>query len=213
MTEFLKIAISPGVLPLTLLFIPMGLFWLSSMIGAIDLDFFDFSGDGGFDSGDSIEITGGSLRWLARFIGSEYAPIPATLSIFLVFEWGAVMLGHMHWIQDATWKQSFMIAGAGLVPALVCTKLTTMALRPYFRGLRGLEGQAVPIIGRIGKVRSRVCDSASGQVEVDDRESPLLINAHLATDAEPLVRGDTVVVVSQDENRDTYLVKLKTQST
>jgi hypothetical protein len=40
--EILKLAISPGVLPLTLLLVVMGVFWMVCLLGAFDLDLFTF---------------------------------------------------------------------------------------------------------------------------------------------------------------------------
>ena len=47
----------------------------------------------------------------------------------------------------------------------------------------------------------------AGQVEVEDPEVPLLINARLAPAADPLSKGDLVVVESHDKDRDVYYVK------
>jgi hypothetical protein len=55
-------------------------------------------------------------------------------------------------------------------------------------------------------VRSGVCDEHSGQVELDDPESPLLVNARVAEGLSPIPRGTRIVVVSHDSLRDFYLV-------
>ncbi|MCP5545207.1 MAG: hypothetical protein H7A49_15030, partial [Akkermansiaceae bacterium] len=45
--EVWKLAISPGVLPLTILLVPMALFWMSCLVGAFDFDFLSFDGGEG----------------------------------------------------------------------------------------------------------------------------------------------------------------------
>ena len=206
--EVWKLAISPGVLPLTILLVPMALFWMSCLVGAFDFDFLSFDGgEGGFDSGDGGDLVGGSMRWLFRFVNGDVVPLAAVLSFLLIFEWGSVMLGHYFFAAGGGVDKAVWIYLLGLVPALGFTKLTTQALRPMFMTLRGFEGEAKPVVGRSGRVRSGSCDERSGQVEVEDPESPLLINARLAPGEPPLPRGSRVVVVSHDRTKDIYLVR------
>lgn len=205
--EIWKLAISPGVLPLTILLVPMALFWVSCMLGAFDFEFLGFDGgEGGFDSGDGGDLIGGSMRWLFRFMNGDVVPLAAVLSFLLIFEWGAVMMGHHFFPTGGDLKQTAWIYLLGLAPAVLLAKLTTQALRPMFATLRGLEGEAKPVVGRAGKVRSRTCDEHSGQVEVEDPESPLLINARTPSGVPPLPRGARVVVTSHDSGRGIYLV-------
>lgn len=205
--EIWDLATSPGVIGFTLLLGPLVLFWVACFIGTLDFDFIgvDF-GDGGMDSGDGVTLFGGTVRWLFRFVHGDEVPIVALGSFLLVFQWGCVMAGNHLWNPDEDLKQAGTIAAGSLVPALLLTKFTGFLVRPMFRILKGTEGQAKPVIGRHGRVRSRVVDGHSGQVEVEDPEVPLLINAHVAAGSEALVRGDQVVVTSHDDDRDAYLV-------
>ncbi len=214
MKEIWEVATSPGVLPLTLLLGPMVLFWAVCFIGTLDFDFIgvDF-GDGGADSGDGVTLFGGTVRWLFRFVHGDEVPLAALASFFLTYEWGGAMLGNLFLNPAAELGTAGWIALGASVPALLLTKLTAHALRPMFRVLRGTEGEAKPVIGRRGRVRSRVLDARSGQVEVEDPEVPLLINAQLAPAAPALSRGDRVVVVSHDRDRDTYRVEALTDPT
>ena len=207
--ELWDLATSPGVVGFTLLLVPMALFWVACFIGTLDFDFIgvDF-GDGGVDSGDGVTLFGGTVRWLFRFVHGDEVPIVALGSFLLVFEWGCVMAGNHLWNLEEDLQRAGVIAAAAFVPALILTKLTGFLLSPMFRILKGTEGEAKPVVGRHGRVRSRVLDDRSGQVEVEDPEVPLLINAHVAAGAAALVRGDHVVVASRDADRDTYLVTL-----
>lgn len=186
----------------------MALFWIACFIGTLDFDFIgvDF-GDGGTDSGDSGTLFGGSVRWLFKFVHGDVVPLPALGSFLLVYEWGCVMLGNLYWNPTEDMKQAGIIAAWSLIPALGLTKLTGYFLRPMFFALKGTEGEAKPVIGRQGRVRSGTLDESAGQVEVEDPEVPLLINARLAPAADPLSKGDLVVVESHDKDRDIYYVK------
>lgn len=198
---------SPGVIPFTLLLGPMALFWITCFMGTLDFDFIgvDF-GDGGVDSGDGGSLFGGSIRWLFKFVHGDVVPLPALGSFLLVYEWGGTMLGNHFWNPTEDLKQAAIIAAWSLVPAVGFTKLTGSLLRPMFFALKGTEGEAKPVISRQGRVRSGTLDESSGQVEVEDPEVPLLINARLTPGSAPLSKGDLVVVASHDKDRDVYLV-------
>ncbi|MEM1085460.1 MAG: hypothetical protein AAGI48_15215 [Verrucomicrobiota bacterium] len=206
--EIWDLATSPGVLPVSLLIACMVAFWIVCMIGSLDFDMIgiDF-GEGGADSGQGGSLFGGSLRWLFRFIHGDLIPLPALASLVLVFEWICIMLGNHYWNPDGELKRAVIIAAWALIPSVILTKVAGFFLRPLFVILRGTEGEAKPVIGRMGRVRSKVLDAELGQVEVEDPEVPLLINARLAPGSTPLSKGDQVIVESHDKDRDTYLVK------
>ncbi len=205
--EILKLAISPGVLPLTILLVVMGVFWMVCLLGAFDLDVFTFDGgEGGFDSGDGSQLTGDSLRWLIRYVNGDVVPLAAALSFLLIYQWCAVMLGHSLYPPASKLGTILLLYAAGFPPALVCTSLTTRLMRPFFSTLHGREGEAKPVVGRKGNVRSGICDEHSGQVELDDPESPLLVNARVPAGTSPIPRGTRVVVAGHDPDRDFYFV-------
>jgi hypothetical protein len=205
--EILKLAISPGVLPLTILLVLMGVFWMTCLLGALDFDIFTFDGgEAGFDSGDGRGLASGSMRWLVRFLNGDVVPLAAVLSLLLTFQWCAVMLGHHFRPPGGDVGAILLLHGIGIVPAFVCTSLSTRLMRPLFAALQGKEGEAKPVVGRSGRVRSGICDERSGQVELEDPESPLLVNARVSEGSAPIARGTRVMVVSHDALRDFYLV-------
>lgn len=194
MIEILKLSVSPGVIPLSILLVMVGFFWIMCAIGAFEFDIFTFDGgDGGFDSGDSRGLASGSNRWLIRFLNGDVVPVSVILSLWLVYQWCFAMIGHHVRPPDGI-VGVLTLHGVGLLPAVALTKLTTRLLRPWFRVIQGKEGEAKPVVGRLGWVRSGVCDEFSGQVEVDDPESPLLINARARAGVSPIPRGARVLV-------------------
>ncbi|MEP4077910.1 hypothetical protein [Haloferula sp.] len=206
--ELWDLATSPGVLPFSFLLGCMVAFWVVCMIGSLDFDIIDIDfSEGGADSGQGGTLFGGTLRWLFRFVHGDVIPLPALASFLLVFEWGCIMLGNHFWNPEKDLERAMVIAGWSLIPSFVLTRTVGFFLRPMFVILRGTEGEAKPVIGRHGKVRSKILDARSGQVEVEDPEVPLLINARTAADADPLYKGDPVVVASHDRDHDTYLVE------
>jgi hypothetical protein len=205
--EILKLAISPGVLPLTILLVLMGVFWMTCLLGALDFDIFTFDGgEGGFDSGDGRGLASGSMRWLVRYLNGDVVPLAAVMSLLLIYQWCAVMLGHHFRPPGRDTGAILLLHGIGIVPAFFLTSFSTRLMRPLFAALQGTEGEAKPVVGRGGRVRSGVCDEHAGQVELDDPESPLLVNARVAEGCPPITRGTRITVVGHDSLRDFYLV-------
>ena len=191
-----------------MLLAPVALFWLFCILGALDFDIIDLDldADGGSDSGDGFSLFGGITRWLVSFVHGDAVPIAVLLSLLVVYQWGGVMLGNHFWDIEGSFFLAALIAAIVFIPATLLTRYTGQLLIPVFRVLHGDEGEAEPVIGRRGRVRSRVLDSKSGQVEVEDPEVPLLINARLADFAQPLLRGDSVIVEKYEKESGTYLV-------
>jgi hypothetical protein len=146
------------------------------------------------------------MRWLIRYLNGDVVPLAAALSLLLTYLWCAVMIGHSVHPPGGDLGAIVMLYAIGIPPAFICTSLSTRLIRPFFAALEGREGEAKPVIGRCGSVRSGACDELSGQVELDDPESPLLVNARVPEGGNAIPRGTRVVVVSHDARRDFYLV-------
>lgn len=203
MIDFIKVAFSGGMLPLTLLIGAIALYWLLSVLGVVAMDMLDFDVDLDADGGATA---GGAFQSSLRYIGAGEVPVVAALSFLGIFMWGSSMVGQFVWNPQLDLLRGISLSAASLVPAVLLTKVATIPMRPFFRSLKGTEGESKPVIGRVGKVRSRTLDQQSGQVEVASAEAPLLINARLAPDAKPLDHGAEVVITSYDPEKGTYLV-------
>jgi len=208
MREFLEQALLWYNLPLTILMGVMGCYWLLSFVGTIDLDSLDFDFDTEADGEFDTEVSGGHnvLGTVLKFINAQDVPIMMILSMITLFTWVfAIFSNYLFNPAGSGWIALGLYLGNFIVSTL-CVKAITQPLRPFFRALKKDEESSVPLIGSIGTVKSRVIDKEFGQITVTrEKGAPALLNAYLEEGA--LVRGETILILSYDEEKKRYLVK------
>lgn len=209
MSDFIQQSILPYNLPLTGLMGLVALYWVLSLVGTIDMDGidFDFDGDADVDGEVSSEVsTGGNfIGTVLKFVNAQDVPIMMVLSLLILFMWITSILSNFYLNPEGSNLMALGLGVGNFIFSTLCVKAVTQPLRPLFKALKKDE-QAVPLIGAVGTVKSRVMDENFGQVTVPrEGGSPALLNAKLSEGA--LVRGDTVIVLSYDEGSKRYLVK------
>lgn len=214
-------ATSSGVLPFTLLLIPVAFYWVVAGLGLVDMNLFDasvevdadadldVSGDGG-DGADASEGPGvlkGALLGGLHLLNARDVPLMMVLSLLFVLNWGCAMIGNMLLKTGGEGSMATVAGLVGFVCALFLTRLTTAPLKPFFRSLKCEDEQQRPVVGRSGVVRSREITDQSGQVEIEEKGEVLLLNARLGEGDPPLERGTEVIVFNYDKETGIYFVK------
>jgi len=207
--EIWQLAISPGVLPATLLLIPILLYWIIGALGVFNLDLdgvdptaLDTNGDGATDHHDGAfaNVMGG----MTRLVNAQDIPLMVILTLITIFLWSTLMVSHFLFTNIAP---SWLLALASLAGAIVLTRVATIPLRPFFLALKKDSEQHVPVIGRTGVVRTHELTDSHGQIEVPDPIGPMLLNARVKPGVAPLRKGDEVIVFEHDAARSLYYVK------
>lgn len=199
------------MLPLTILLVPVGIYWLLSIIGAVDHDVLgvDLDGVDGHHGGDAhdghpfSEMMHGALRLL----NAQGVPVMMVLSILIAYLWGCSMLGNLWFNKGLSGGLGFFVALGGLFGAVVLTRLTVTPLKPFFRLMQDDPESAKPVLGRSGVVRTALVNEREGQVEIENSGAPLLLNARIAAGSSPLSRGTAVLVIRYDESTGIYIVR------
>ena len=207
MKEILELAISPQVLPLTILLVPVALYWLLNVLGAVDLEFLDVDIDTDGPDGDDGGDTGGVLQSALRIVNAKDVPVIVVLSFLVILLWACAMLGNLWFNPGQTGLIGGIVVVVALVSAVILTRLTIAPLKPVFRLLRTADEKHVPVIGRTGIVRTAMVDDRSGQVEVENAGAPLYLNVRLTAGSLPLPRNSEVIVISHDANSGIYTVR------
>jgi len=209
--EIWNLAISPQVLPLTILLVPVALYWVLNVIGVLDLEFLD--ADFNSDGIDNPDTTAGQwLQGALRIVNAKDVPVMVVFSILVILLWACAMLGNLWLNPGRTGFLGGVIAIVGLVAAVILTRFVVTPLKPFFRIIRAEDEKLPPVIGRTGVVRTAVVDERSGQVEVENAEAPLLLNARLLPGAAPLSRNTEVIVISHDPLTGIYTVRSLSES-
>lgn len=207
MKEIWDLAISAPVLPFTLLLVPVALFWLLSVIGAVDHDLFGVDMDGHHEGHNHDHPVFEWIHGALRILNAREVPVMIVLSVLIIFLWGVTMLGN-HWFNVAgSGGKSWLIAGGALVASVLLTRMTVSPLKPLFRVIRDEPETGPPIVGRTGVVRTDVVNAREGQVEVEHRGAPLLLHARTGEGSPPLFRGTAVLIIHHDPATGIHIVR------
>lgn len=216
MREIWELTISPGVLPFSILLIPVACYWLLCLVGIADMDMFDvdfdadgnssieMDGDGSLDDGgDTTDGShgGGFLHGIMNFFNATDVPVMLVLSLLIVLLWMFAMLGNL----TMPLLGPSLVALGALVLALLGTKLLTAPLRPIFHKLN--EEEADPVIGKVARVRTSTIDEKGGQITLEHRGTTNYLNACIAPGSSEIVKNREVIIYGYDEDSGLYLVK------
>lgn len=209
--EIWQLAISPGILPATLLLIPVGLYWIIGLMGLFDLNLdgadsidLDVNGDGEIDSSDGF--LPGLMSSVLKIVNASDIPLMLVISLISVLLWGSMMIGTMI-VGVGSFLAGWPLALISLVVAILLCRFAVMPLKPFFRRMREEEEHHEPVIGRTGVVRSGELTDQFGQVEVSDKHGPMLLNARLSLGDAPINRGQEVLVFDFDQASGIYYVR------
>lgn len=199
MTEFLNACIMPLNLPFTIVLVLVLLYWLTVILGALDMDFLDFNLD--------FETDSGFLSPLLQMLAIGEVPVSLIMSILSGCGWWFAMMSN-YMLNPG---ESVIIGLLLLIPNLCFTFfMAAVLLRPLRRIFGPLHQQAKggsQILDKVGEVISGQVNSSWGQVEIDCRGSSLRINAR-TRDGLILNKGSRVLIYDYDLDRDFYYVEL-----
>jgi hypothetical protein len=209
--EIWNLAISPQVLPLTLLLVPVALYWLLNVLGAVDLDFLhaDLDTDGPDHHDNSHD---GWLHGALRFVNATDVPVMVVLSVLVILLWATTMIGNLWFNASQSGISGGLIVIAALVGSVVLTRFVVAPLKPLFRLLRADDEKHPPVVGRTGVVRTAWVDERTGQVEIEMQGAPLLLNAKVATGTFSLPKNTEVIVIAHDPDSGIYTVRSLSES-
>ena len=212
MIELLQDFIKPYNLPFTLLLGLIIFYWLTALLGVIDLDGeggdidMDAGGEGDTDAGD-VDDSGESV-WNAvlRVVGLSDAPAILVISLFSLFLWAFNVIANMHFNPAESNGRAAVLLLPVVILAFLAMRLSLRFIRPVFQMIRAPEADA-RVIGQEGVVKSATIDSAFGRVEIEYQGKPLLLNAVISDEETALNKGDRVLVVLKEEKTNKYIVR------
>lgn len=215
MKEIWNLAISPQVLPLTILLVPVAIYWLLNVLGAVDLDFldvdFDTHGHHHHDHHDTSHVSW--LHGALRLVNATDVPVMIVLSILVILLWACTMIGNLWFNAQQSGLTGGIIVIAALAASVVLTRFVVAPLKPFFRLIRADDEKHPPVVGRTGVVRTAWVDERSGQVEIEMQGAPLLLNARVAAGTFSLPKNTEVIVISHDPETGIYTVRSLSDST
>jgi hypothetical protein len=210
------------MLPYTVLLGFVLLYWMVVAIGAIDIDFLDFSIDleagDGLDMSDVVDVSmgGGDHGLFGMFlaflnIGQVPAAVIGTMVIMKMWMFG--MAYHI-WIEPelnldiplwGTWLMVFVVV---CFSSLMLTGLTARPLRGMFEADK-LKTSASAVGKTCEVITTKVTDSF-GQGELLRNGAAWVINI-VCAEPNAVRKGDTVNILNYNQDNDTYTIEKPTE--
>ncbi len=207
MIELLHFAFAPVNVPFTLLLILVLMYWVSVIVGVLDLSALDLDADIHVDKGNNVEvdIQAGWAGVVLAFFNVGSVPFMILVSFAALFLWVGSILGN-YYLGGPVWV-SLLLFVPNLLGSLLLTKLVTSPLKWIFREEPNEVERNQQVIGRTCTVLLPANDQKIGQAEVAiQRGAPLLLTVKTTT-GNKLARGEKALIIDYDKNAHTYLIE------
>ena len=201
MTELIYNAISPTVLPATLLLGLVVLYWLVALAAGWGFDALNV--DLALDTDAGEASLGGMLGAGAislKFLNIGQLPINIWFSVFSLSFWMVSMI----WPSEAAGLGSVaLVVLRNALIALLPTKLLTQPLRGKFDPRE--PDEAADLIGGVGVVTTVEVNPRGGQARFQAAAAPLLLN--VKTTQSVISKGEQVEIIDHDHAVNVYIVE------
>ncbi|MCH7229398.1 YqiJ family protein [Glycomyces sp. L485] len=208
MSEFLTIALSFPPIVFSFGLIVVVLYWITVIVGALDVDIVDFGTD------SDVEVEAGGSFWSAFGFGA--VPFTVVLSLWITLGWIVTVLGTtwVHsaeeiFIPTAATGTATLVAGIGV--GMLGAKLLSRPLSKIFADAPATAHR--DLIGKVCVVRTGTVTVESGQAEMTEEDGTVhLINVRRSAhepegiDDEHFSRHSKLVIFDYDEVARVFLV-------
>lgn len=229
MLEFFNAAFQPTNIILTVLMILVSLYWLTVVIGVLDIDFLDFDVDADFDVDVDVDIdvdvdvdidvdadidadvdadvdAGGGLSGLANMLSwfnLGKVPFMILFSITIFTMWMTAILLN-HYTGNTSVLISYLLHIPLFILGLFVTKIVSIPLVPLFKSLNFKGEDKIDLEGKICTVLLSVKGKEKGQAEitVGDKHFNIPISS---IDGHLIRKGEKAIIVEKEEGK--YFIK------
>jgi hypothetical protein len=209
-SEFLSAATSFPTVVFSVLLIIVVLYWISVILGAIEVDILDGAVDGVLDGAtEGLADDAGPVS--AAFDAMGIGTVPATiiLSLLIAFTWFFSLAG-MSFVSSLSIGLIGTIGLGALtvfLALLASMFITSVAARPMSKLFEVAEGQSrSSLVGRICTITTQHVDEIFGQAEATDPEGASLILQVRSLDGTAFGRGDEALLIDFDTEREAFVV-------
>ncbi|MEE8583335.1 MAG: hypothetical protein V3T83_00625 [Acidobacteriota bacterium] len=230
MAEFVETAFSFPTAIFSVLLALVLLYWLTVILGALDLDSLDswmglegaegaaqgalegLDGGGfgdGAELGDAAGAEGaeGASEGLMDRLGVSGVPITIILSFFALFGW-IISYAGMQMLDDSGAVAGLAVSGAliGVAAMLIGLVATVIAVRPLRRlfAIAGAPSRA-SFVGSVCRISTGRVDEDFGQAEIDDGGAGLIVQVR-CNEENQLRRGSQALIFDYDPDGEVFKV-------
>ncbi len=189
-------------LPYTLLLILVLLYWMTVMLGLLDMGSVDVDLPG--SEGDISSPAAGSFEGILEYFNLRKVPISIVVSFFALSLWLIGVLAN-HYIHGTRSKilGLLLIIPNVLVSAHVA-KILTLPLVPLFRAMRGDASDRRDLVGTRVVVTSSQANATFGTAELRETGAPITLMVR--TEGEVLPRGTEAVILQTNPESRVHLI-------
>jgi len=221
MTELFQAAFSAENIIYTVLLILVVIYWLSVILGALDMNAFDFDLDVDadldvdLDADLDIDGAGGADGWLVgalRFFNFGKLPTMVILSFAILFAWMINVLVN-HYFGGGSLVFAMMLMIPNLFISLLLTILITTPLVPVFQQLNTPE-EKVDFAGMTCKLTITADKNKKGQAEVIHKNRSLLIYVKVDKDedgVDKIKKGEEAIILRPSKDASYFFIRKPTE--
>jgi hypothetical protein len=211
MQDLLNAAMAGVNLPFTLLLGLVVLYWLSVILGAVDLSAFEFDIDAEVDVDADVDTdvdAGGMSGWFAgalHFFNFGRVPFMLIITVTVVTAWVLAILGN-HYLGHYSLGYALATAIPILFIGLFAAKVVTTPFVPLFEQI-SKEAQPMDYIGQACELILPASFTQMGQARVQAEDDELLIYVKTAAPELQLPSGTKAIVSRAAPDGSHYLVR------
>ncbi|MCA9014451.1 MAG: hypothetical protein KDA77_03875 [Planctomycetaceae bacterium] len=206
MIEFMQACFEWPTLPATVLVAICLLYWLSIILGVMDLDLLDFDLDFEVPAEGPSFLDFGFIG--LRFLNLGDVPVMLWMSIFSLSMW-MLSINFDSKIEINTFMDYLPLAARNIGISLVVTKLLTQPLKGLFK--YSPPNEVDELLGKTCRVTSTSVTDRFGQAEMEAEGAPLKL--HIRSEGETIRKGDLVRLTDfNTEQQVFFVVKINQES-
>ncbi|NRA50741.1 MAG: DUF1449 family protein [Phaeodactylibacter sp.] len=213
MQDLLNAAMAGVNLPFTVLLGLVILYWISVILGAVDLSAFDFDFDGDVDMDIDADVdtdadVGSMSGWFAgalHFFNFGRVPFMLVITATVLTSWVLAILGN-HYLGDYSLGYALATFLPILFIGLLVAKLITTPFVPLFEQI-SKEAKPLDYIGEVCELVLPASFNQIGQARVQSEDDELLIYVKTATPDLSLPTGAKAIVTKASKDGSHYLIR------
>ncbi|MEZ4984017.1 MAG: DUF1449 family protein [Saprospiraceae bacterium] len=206
MKELFNIALHPLNIPFSLLLAVVLLYWITVILGALEMDAFDLDIDGDTDTDAASHAGGGS--WFAaalHFFHFDRLPFMLIMSLVVLASWALSILSNHYW-GHYHYGFAVLMAGPIVLVSFIIAKLVSFRLLPLFAATNTAVA-AVEYMGKVCKVKLPPSDTHFGQAGLWHAGDELLVHIKVANKDIQLQPGQEVIIIGHTDDERYWLVE------
>lgn len=216
MQELWNAALSAVNLPYTFLLGLVLLYWISVILGALDISALDFDVDADLDVDVDVDVDvdadvdsdidagGGWFATALNFFNFGKVPFMIIMTVVIVSSWAMAIMSNHYW-GNYDWLFALAMIGPILFVGLLLAKLLTTPLVPLFDQINKAS-EPIDYVGQNCRLLLPADHEKFGQAEVTINGDSLLIRVKTAQPGLRLKTGDQAVVIGKTPDKEFYLV-------